>query len=317
VKKQELLWKLEKQQEKPKTMKISGGKIKKGVQDRFKVEYGDTIIKANLKISILRFTTPINADDKDIARYEAAEDSRVQKEKSFRDLGFEVVEHDFLQQDMSEEDFQELINQLNSEQSICGIIIQYPVPMELKGFLEKISTEKDLDALRKNKGKFKVPATSEGIFRVVEPFLKDDIVVAVVGSNGFVGSGVISLLKEIGVETFGIDIDDDLSDIKYADIIVSATGVPGIIDQRHLTNEQLLVVDGGYFPHGNEKLGDVKRDAVLIPQNYTPVPGGVGPIEIAILMERVIRQNIDPDVKSWKLEDYIPEVKEYRLKMEQ
>jgi hypothetical protein len=38
---------------------------------------------------------------------------------------------------------------------------------------------------------------------------------------------------------------------------------------------------------------------------------------MAILMERVIRQNIDPDVKSWKLEDYIPEVKEYRLKMEQ
>jgi methylenetetrahydrofolate dehydrogenase (NADP+) / methenyltetrahydrofolate cyclohydrolase len=297
-------------------MKISGGKIKKGVLEKFKGEYGDTITKTNFKIEILRFATPINTDEKDIGRYEAAEDSRVQKEKSFRDLGFEVVERDFLQQDMSEEDFLELINQLNSDKSICGIIVQYPVPMGLKGFLEKISSEKDLDALSKKKGKFKVPATSEGIFRVVEPFLKDDMVVAVVGSNGFVGSGVVSLLKENGVEAVGIDIDDDLSDIIDADIIVSITGEPGIIDQRHLTNNQLLVVDGGYFPRGSEKLGDVNKDAVLIPQNYTPVPGGVGPIEMAILMERMIRQNIDPDVKSWRLEDYIPEVKEYRLKME-
>jgi methylenetetrahydrofolate dehydrogenase (NADP+) / methenyltetrahydrofolate cyclohydrolase len=292
-------------------MKVSGGLIKKGVLERFQSEYGDAIAKANLKVEILRFVTPATANERGIAGYQAAEDSRVQKTKTFRALGIEVVEREFLPQDLPQEDFQRLIDNLGADPSVHGIIVQYPIPKQCEIPIKTITPEKDLDSLSSKKGIFKVPATSVGIVRVIEPFLTKDTVVSVVGSNGFVGAGVVSLLNDKGVATIEFDQSQtgfkksDLENVKKANIVVSVTGQPGILDERHLSPEQILVIDGGYFPVGNEKLGDVARSAVNIPQNYTPVPGGVGPIEMAVLMERVVQQNIDPDVKPWKLEDYL------------
>lgn len=292
-------------------MKVSGGLIKKGVLERFQGEYGDAIAKASLKIEILRFVTPTAASEGKIAGYQAAEDSRVQKTKTFRSLGIEVVDREFLPQNLTEVEFQELINELNADPSVNGIIVQYPIPKQCEIPIKTIAPEKDLDALSSTKGVFKVPATSVGIVRVIEPFLNEDTVVSVVGSEGFVGAGVVSLLESKRIRVVPYDRsrtgfkDSNLLDLKDADIVVSVTGQPGILDERHLSPEQVLVVDGGYFPIGNEKLGDVARSAVNIPQNYTPVPGGVGPIEMAVLMERVIQQNIDPDVKPWKVEDYV------------
>jgi methylenetetrahydrofolate dehydrogenase (NADP+) / methenyltetrahydrofolate cyclohydrolase len=292
-------------------MKISGGQVKNGVLKRFQEKYSEEIAKANLKVEILRFATPVNASKKDAANYQAAEDSRVQKTKIFRALGVEVVEREFLPQDMPEEDFRKLIDALNTDPSVSGIIVQYPAPKKFVEIIGTISPGKDIDALSMKEGTFKVPATSEGIFRVVEPFLKEDIVVAVVGNKGFVGKGIVNLLKEHDIATIELDQaqpgfkDSDLLAVKKADIVISATGQPGILDERHLSPEQLLVVDCGYFPQGNEKLGDVARRSVGIPQNYTPVPGGIGPIEMAILLERVIQQYIDPNVIPWKIVDYI------------
>jgi methylenetetrahydrofolate dehydrogenase (NADP+) / methenyltetrahydrofolate cyclohydrolase len=93
------------------------------------------------------------------------------------------------------------------------------------------------------------------------------------------------------------------------------------LDERHLTQSHVLVVDGGYVPmkdtDGKEqKYGDVARSATGISQFITIAPGGVGQIEMAILMERVIKQNIDREIRPWRLENYIHEVKEYKLKVE-
>jgi methylenetetrahydrofolate dehydrogenase (NADP+) / methenyltetrahydrofolate cyclohydrolase len=310
--------------------RIGGRNLKNKLIEKFNSEYGERIAAVNLKVEILRFATPESKGQKRqiISQYTAAEDSRKAKTESFRSIGIEVPEREFLPQDMQKKGFQKLINELNIDPSVNGIIIQYPVPEILEESIKIIMPDKDLDALSDNKGIFKFPATSEGIIRVVEPFLKSDSQVAVVGSEGFVGKGVEQILRGIGVAVIPIDksLPDfekyGLTGISDADIVVSVTGQPGILDERHLTEIHVLVVDGGYVPvkdaDGKErKYGDVARSATGIPQFITIVPGGVGPIEMAILMERVIRQNIDPDVKSWKLEDYIPEVKEYRLKMRQ
>jgi methylenetetrahydrofolate dehydrogenase (NADP+) / methenyltetrahydrofolate cyclohydrolase len=316
------------------SFRIGGRNLKNKLIEKFSAEYGQRIAAANLKVEILRFATPefkeplTSGQKRIISQYTAAEDSRKAKTESFGSIGIEVPEQEFLPQNMPEEDFQKLIDALNADSSVCGIIIQYPIPKRLGKIISNIAAVKDLDALSNNKGIFKVPATSEGIARVVEPFLRNDSKVAIIGSEGFVGRGIERILRGIGVAV--IPIDKSLPDfenqgllrVRDADIVVSVTGQPGILDERHLTKSQVLVVDGGYVPmidaDGKErKYGDVARSATEIPQFITIVPGGVGPIEMAILMERVIRQNIDPDVKSWKLEDYIPEVKEYRLKMDQ
>jgi methylenetetrahydrofolate dehydrogenase (NADP+) / methenyltetrahydrofolate cyclohydrolase len=314
--------------------KIGGRNLKNKLIERFNTEYGERIAAANLKVEILRFATPefqepLTFEQKQkVSQYTAAEDSRKAKTESFRSIGIEVPERGFLPQDMVEEDFQRLIDKLNNNPSVNGIIIQYPVPNGLEGLVKTITPDKDLDALSNNKGIFKIPATSEGIARVIVPFLKNDSTVAIVGSQGFVGQGVEQFLTEIGINVIPIDQrlpefkNRGLIEVRDADIVVSVTGQPGVLDERHLTESQVLVVDGGYVPmrdaDGKEqKYGDVARSATGIPQFITIVPGGVGPIEMAILMERIIEKYIDPEIQRWRLEDYISEVKEYKRKVEE
>jgi Tetrahydrofolate dehydrogenase/cyclohydrolase, NAD(P)-binding domain len=71
-----------------------------------------------------------------------------------------------------------------------------------------------------------------------------------------------------------------------------------------------VVIDGGYFPKGGEKLGDVDRSAVGIPKVITRVPGGVGPVEMGILVERIVELYVDQNVEKWQAIDYLPEIAE-------
>jgi methylenetetrahydrofolate dehydrogenase (NADP+) / methenyltetrahydrofolate cyclohydrolase len=300
---------------------IGGGKIKAGVIKKLQDKYGDRIREANLKVEILRFASPhyeepLNDDQKKIiSHFEAAEDSRKVKTAAFKALGIEVVEREFLPQDMEPSSFEDLIQALNDDPLVSGIIVQYPVPKKLDSVVKIIRSNKDLDALSSDKRIFKVPATSEGIIRLVEPFLEEDMVVAVVGADGFVGRGVVEMLEGKGVTVLEIDSarknpdERDLFQIKRAGIVISVTGSPGILDHRYLDENQ-VVIDGGYFPRDGEKLGDVDRSAVGIPKVITRVPGGVGPVEMGILCERIVELHIDRNVEKWQAIDYLPEIAE-------
>lgn len=325
--------------------RIRGGNIRNQVRDALLAEYNDELTAKGLKVEILRFATPeyeapLDTEQQDrVASYQAAEDSRRVKTASFRALGIEVPDREFLPQTMEKEEFQALIEELNVDPSVNAIIVQYPVPSNLTDLVRTIAPEKDLDALSENPTLFTIPATSEGIMRVVEPFTNridatidsrvgniniqaeaivrvveafahDDVTVAVVGARGFVGRGVVQLLDERNVQYIAIDQRDqgyqesDLLRVREADIIISATGQCGILDERHLTPYHRLVVDCGYVPIENDRYGDIARSAATIPQNITPVPNGTGPIEMAILMERIVRKEIDPDLMPWRLQDY-------------
>lgn len=115
-----------------------------------------------------------------------------------------------------------------------GIIVQNPIPPDLKRSLEIISPEKDLDGIQENHPFFKASATSETIARLVKSFADENTKVAVVGGDGFVGRGVIRLLEQDNINCFGLEQRDDLLRIRKADIVVSATGVPELLDERHL-----------------------------------------------------------------------------------
>jgi methylenetetrahydrofolate dehydrogenase (NADP+) / methenyltetrahydrofolate cyclohydrolase len=321
---------------------ITGRNVCNKTIEDLRERYGEQIDAKKLKVEILRFEKPnyrgilTSVQARESAAYDSAGDSLRVKVAAFRKLGVEVPEREILARKLSSKEFQKMIDGFNADPSVSAIIIQNPVPRKFQAIVERIAPEKDIDALSGRPGKFTMPATSEAISRVVKPFasgkkaesieanpqaeavvrmveafIRDDVVVAVVGAEGFVGRGVVKRLRELNIKYILIDRrypdygEEALLQVREADIVVTTVGQPGILDERHLTPYHRLVVDCGYVPQEDgQKLGDVARSAYGIPQNITPVPNGTGPIEMAVLMERIVEQNIDPNLERWKLEDH-------------
>lgn len=260
---------------------------------------------SNQQVTIIRFDPPEQEKEPiALAKYEAARYSTEHKVKTFSVLGCEVKQYQ-LPDATTPSDFQDLLHTIY-EISV-GVIVQNPIPKDLKRQISGLPYDKDIDGMRLDNPYFPVSATSETIFRLVEPFVQDNDVVAVVGAKGFVGGGVSKLLKERGIATLDLDYGDDLTQTRKANIVVSATGVPELIDERHITPEHRLVVDAGFIPLTDSPiLGDVNRSAYNIPQNITPVPGGVGPFQMATLMERLVAVTCDREFEPWSIQ--APEV---------
>ncbi|UJB73390.1 bifunctional 5,10-methylenetetrahydrofolate dehydrogenase/5,10-methenyltetrahydrofolate cyclohydrolase (plasmid) [Acaryochloris sp. 'Moss Beach'] len=205
----------------------------------------------NQQVSIIRFSPPKGEVDPDeLAKYEAARYSTEHKVKTFSDLGC-VVRDLYLDNSISELEFLSLLEKAN-EQSIA-VIVQNPYPGVFKEYLSAISYEKDIDGLREDNPLFPVSATSETIFRIVEPFVQENDVVAVVGAKGFVGRGVTQLLEEAGIKPLALDAGDDLTRVRQANIVVSATGKSNLLDEQHIVPEHRLIVDAGFIPQGGSQ----------------------------------------------------------------
>jgi len=99
-----------------------------------------------------------------------------------------------------------------------------------------------------------------------------------------------------------LDVGDDLGRTADADIVISTAGNPHILTREHLREHHRLVVNAGFSPRGGGVVfGDIHPDALAIAQYRTPVPGGVGPVEMAVLMERLVRQTVDSALPAWRL----------------
>jgi hypothetical protein len=143
--------------------------------------------------------------------------------------------------------------------------------------------------------------------------------VAVIGSSGNIGKPIVQYLQQFPNRSAVISIeqgDPEFSQkIESADIVVSTAGRPGLLTEEFIKPHHQLVIDCGYAPQvtynaetGQEeitvRLGDVARSAYGIAQNITPVPGGTGPLEMAVLAERYIQKEFDPDLQFWRLQEY-------------
>jgi methylenetetrahydrofolate dehydrogenase (NADP+) / methenyltetrahydrofolate cyclohydrolase len=271
-------------------------------------QFSGAIKERKSRVAIVYCTMPNSRSEPApaVSAFLAAEVSTRSKVKLFNSLGLTV---DVYQKDwkVPTREFESLLLKLDRDEATRAIIVQYPLRERLQPLLTTISKEKDIDGLWKGRELYG-PATSEVIVRLVDSFLGDRPIVAVVGSRGFVGRGVISLLEQKEVSILPLDIRDkgfrpiDLFKVQDADIIVSATGTPELITEKHLRRHHRLVVDCGFAPRGNEVYGDVKKSAYTIPQHITPVPGGTGPMEMAVLAERVIEKELSLKVVPWRLE---------------
>jgi len=199
------------------------------------------------------------------------------------------------------------IETLNSDPHTHGILLQLPLPGDLHPFeqfiLESISPEKDVDGLHPiNIGRFMnnkylsdttvlLPCTPYGVIRLLQaysiPIAGKHVVV--VGRSNLVGKPLGMLfLAENATVTFCHSKTQDIKTItKQADIVVSAVGKPKFIDATFIKKEA-VVIDVGFNYEKTYLVGDVDFESVApIASAITPVPGGVGPMTVAILMENV------------------------------
>ncbi|MEV4437901.1 bifunctional 5,10-methylenetetrahydrofolate dehydrogenase/5,10-methenyltetrahydrofolate cyclohydrolase [Streptomyces sp. NPDC049577] len=276
---------------------LSGTDLLRSVREDLS-PYREPIEAMGKRVAIIRFLPTESDPPHWERRMEASRVSAEQKVRAFSHLGF-GVDHVVLPGTTSAAEFAQRIEAFNADTSTSSVIVQFPPPAHLVRLVQHLDPAKDIDALLGDRSLQRACATADGISRIVAPFA-EDARIAVVGARGFVGSGVVRLLNDQGLDVVPFDLGDDLREVTRADIVVSTAGNPHLLTAEHIRPHHRLVVDSGFTPQADGSVaGDIRPEAARVPQNITPVPGGVGPVEMAVLMERIVRKEANPDLKPW------------------
>lgn len=222
-----------------------------------------------------------------------------QKEKACKELGINFDRHCFLE-DASQDEIIAVIHKLNVDENVDGILLQLPIPSYLnaRDIINEIVPSKDVDGLTdRNAGglihnqKVLSPCTALGVIDLLDAYnigLKGKNVL-LIGRSDLVGKPLISMfLNRDSTVTIAHSKSDNLKEIaRLADIVVVATGKPGLIT-ADMVKDGSIIVDVGINRINGKIVGDVDFDAVKEKAAYiTPVPGGVGPMTIVSLVRNV------------------------------
>ncbi len=222
------------------------------------------------------------------------------KKKACQSLGI-ISEEYALPENTTEKELLDLIEELNRKKSINGILCQLPLPRHLdeKLITNSILPEKDVDAFHPhNVGRIMigdydfVPCTPAGI---MEMLAYENIDVqgkscVVIGRSNIVGKPMgMLLLHKNGTVTICHSRTENLKEVcQGADILVAAVGKAGFVT-ADMVKEGAVVIDVGMNRENGKLCGDVDFDAVKEKASaITPVPGGVGPMTIAMLMQNTL-----------------------------
>ncbi|MBX4149649.1 bifunctional methylenetetrahydrofolate dehydrogenase/methenyltetrahydrofolate cyclohydrolase FolD [Paenibacillus lautus] len=223
------------------------------------------------------------------------------KEKACQDLGFYSEVHR-LSAESSQEEVLALVDKLNAQESIHGILVQLPLPKHIheKAVIDAIAVEKDVDGFHPvNVGNLVIgddsllPCTPAGVIEMIK---RTGIEIAgkhavVIGRSNIVGKPVSLLLqRENATVTMCHSRTGNMAEIaRQADILVVAIGRANMIDASYV-KPGAVVIDVGMNRLENGKLaGDVDFESVKeVSGPITPVPGGVGPMTITMLMQNTL-----------------------------
>jgi methylenetetrahydrofolate dehydrogenase (NADP+)/methenyltetrahydrofolate cyclohydrolase len=223
------------------------------------------------------------------------------KRKACEEVGFISRSYD-LPRTTSEQELLALVSELNNDDSIDGILVQLPLPENLNAdlIIEHINPLKDVDGFHpSNVGKLVLrqpglrPCTPKGIVTLIESTGVDPkgLDALVIGASNIVGRpmGLELLLAKCTVTTTHRFTKDLEGKVRNADLIVVAVGKPGFIPGEWI-KEGAVVIDVGINRLDNGKLvGDVDFGAAKEKASFiTPVPGGVGPMTVASLIENTL-----------------------------
>lgn len=230
------------------------------------------------------------------------------KEKACKELGIEskVFHWDFSNPELGQRRVLELIESLNKDPEINGILCQLPLPegYDEKAIIEAIDPTKDVDAFHPaNVGRIMIgdysflPCTPAGIMEMLTCY---DIDISgkecvVVGRSNIVGKPMsMMLLNKNGTVTITHSRTTDLKEVcRRADILIAAVGKPGFIT-ADMIKDGAVVIDVGINRVDGKLCGDVDFDTCKEKAGYiTPVPGGVGPMTVAMLMQNTLTAAIN------------------------
>lgn len=225
------------------------------------------------------------------------------KKKACEYIGAESLSY-HLPEDSTQEELLELIDKLNKDDKVNGILVQLPLP---KGFdedlvIRNIDPDKDVDGFHPiNVGRLSigekgfVSCTPAGIIELLK---RSDVEIegkecVVIGRSNIVGKPMSMLmLRENATVTVCHSRTKNLKEVtKRADILIVAIGKPRMIDASYVKDGAVVIDVGIHRPDPDSKklCGDVDFDSVEpVASKITPVPGGVGPMTIAMLMSNLV-----------------------------
>ena len=225
------------------------------------------------------------------------------KKKACEYIGAKSLAYE-LKEETTNEELLDLIDKLNNDDSVNGILVQLPLPRHLNEdeVLKRINPDKDVDGFHPvNVGRLSigekgfVSCTPAGIIQLLKRSNVDieGKECVVIGRSNIVGKPMAMLmLRENATVTICHSRTKDLKEVaKRADILIVAIGKPKMIDASYV-KEGAVVIDVGIHrvdPNSKKLCGDVDYDSVEpIASKITPVPGGVGPMTIAMLMNNLV-----------------------------
>lgn len=223
------------------------------------------------------------------------------KEKAAAEIGMNFFLHR-VSENVSEKEVTSLIEKLNRDDSVHGIIVQLPLPagFDTEKIISSIDPQKDADGFSAQGGSalggqfensFKLqPVFPHAILCLIESSgeeLGNKKAIVIANSDEF-GKVMVSALEQKSISAEYIisgEIQRNLGKIVVTDIVVSAVGSPGLIKGKML-KEGAIIIDGGISKIDSKVVGDVDFASTEAKSGYiSPVPGGVGPLTIACLLE--------------------------------
>ncbi len=269
---------------------LDGKKLSKTILENLKLEMQESTRESILKPNLAVILVGNDAASQIYVR---------QKEKAARECGINsnIIR---LNEDITAQELSDVIDKLNKDEDTTGILLQLPLPKHLNDqeFIDKIHPKKDVDGFHPlNLGKlvtqtnpYTIPCTPLGVIKLLNEYgieLEGKHAV-VVGRSNIVGKPLaLLLLNRNATVTVAHSRTKNLGDITCrADILISATGIRHLIT-KDMVKEGAVVVDVGITRGKDRELtGDVDFESVKNVAGFiTPVPGGVGPMTIAILMQ--------------------------------
>ncbi len=224
------------------------------------------------------------------------------KRRDAEQVGIRSIHHE-LAADIPQGDLESLIDSLNADDDVDGILVQLPLPGDLdsEAIVERIDPVKDVDGLHPfNLGKLMLgrpglrPCTPSGILRVLEHYEIDvsGARAVIVGRSFLVGRPLAMMLSEKGVDATVTVAHSRTGELdaraREADLLVAATGAPGLITAGHV-KPGATVIDVGINRTDAGLVGDVDFESVVeVAGAITPVPGGVGPMTRAMLLANAL-----------------------------
>lgn len=223
------------------------------------------------------------------------------KSKACEDVGIEYEEH-LLSSKTTREELLELIEKLNNDETVHGILVQSPLPegIDANEAFRTISPKKDVDGFHPiNVGKLSlnqdcfVSCTPYGIMKMLEDYNipVEGANAVIIGRSNIVGKPLAKcLLNKNATVTVCHSKTKNLKEItKQADILIAAIGKPKFVT-ADMVKDGATVIDVGINRTEEGLLGDTDFEAIKEKTAYiTPVPGGIGPMTIAMLMHNVVK----------------------------